>query len=313
MHDMYNYMSPGALGSHNGGLDFNDIVNPAARTFVEGLFGIRPDLPNRVIEIAPQLSPDWDNASVTTQYLKVVARGFRQRSGSGTSSLTIELQQGMACAGCTLKMKLPLRAAGLMNVTINGAPANFSCHAGFGQSVVTVVAVAPQVGAAVTAALQYENGLGYIRAVNVRGVAGEHIDLVLFPDGGTDTAVIESVSDPQGAFSSHTILQTGTVRGVLSDNASQYSLVSVTIRLGKSAGGPLLQQRLFKLNITRPASEAAAQAAKLEVSAAEARSSAFTFVNVSSLLNGDLRNIFHPAGGYVQPRPPTCACRTHSA
>jgi hypothetical protein len=38
----YRYAIPGGLGAHNGGTDFNDIVHPAARAMVEGLFGLRP-------------------------------------------------------------------------------------------------------------------------------------------------------------------------------------------------------------------------------------------------------------------------------
>ena len=66
-------MSPGVLGAHNGGTDFNDIVHPAARCFVEGLFGLRPDVPNRLVEIAPQIPSAWDNASVATPALIVNA------------------------------------------------------------------------------------------------------------------------------------------------------------------------------------------------------------------------------------------------
>jgi hypothetical protein len=236
---MYHYMSPGALGSHNGGLDFNDIVNPAARAFVEGLFGIRPDLPNRVIEVAPQLAPDWDNASVTTQYLSVVARGFRQHSGSGTTSVTVALQHEMAtCAGCTLRLRLPLRAAGLVDVTLNDEQANFSVAAGFGQSVVTVVATAPQsMGTAVTAALRYRDAIGYARAVQLRGVAGEPIHLNPIPAGvSAATVAVEKLEDPQSALLSHSIGADGVVRGVLMNESSQYSLVSVIVKLGESTG-----------------------------------------------------------------------------
>ena len=73
-------------------LDFNDIVNPAARTFVEGLFGLRPDVPNKVIKISPQLSPTWDNATLTTPYLKVHATGFRQALGTALGSTTVSIQ-----------------------------------------------------------------------------------------------------------------------------------------------------------------------------------------------------------------------------
>lgn len=70
------------------------------------------------------------------------------------------------------------------------------------------------------------------------------------------------------------------------------------IRMFVWTGGPLLQRRLFKLNVTRPAVVVAAQAAKVSVTAAEARASTFTMVNLTSLLNGQLqyaaqRNTMH--------------------
>ena len=309
VHDMYRYMSPGALGSHNGGLDFNDIVNPAARTFVEGLFGLRPDVPNKVIEISPQLSITWDNATLTTPYLKVAARGFRQGLGtdSGTTAVSVELKEAMACPGCLLKVALPLRATRLRDVTLNGKPCegqncSYNIAAGFGQSVVTVVTAAPRTGAGIEVALRYTNGLGYVRAVNLEGLSGGHIQLLV----GAGT--IERVDDPQRALASHSIGPNGTVSCVLS-SASGYSLVSVSVRVGTvdGGGGSLVQQRLFKLNVSNPATTA--QAAELMVTAAEARASIFTPLNISSSFNGNLRNIFHPKGGYLEPRPKTCASR----
>jgi hypothetical protein len=310
MHDMYRYISPGALGSHNGGLDFNDIVNPAARTFIEGLFGLRPDVPNKVIQISPQLSPAWDNASLTTPYVNVGASGFRQGQGtaSGTTAVSVELKKTMACPDCLLKVVLPLRATRLHEVSVNGeacggASCNYSVAAGWGQSVVTVLTAAPQAGMGIEVALHYSNGVGYVRAVNIAGSSGGQVQLHV------GAGAVERVDDPQRALASHSIEPNGTLSCVLSSNASGHSLVSVTVRVGSADdGGSLLQQRLFKLNVTDAASTKA-HAAKTTVPEQEARASVFTPLNISMLLNGNLSEIFHPHGGYLEPRPQTCASR----
>eukprot|EP01047_Picozoa_sp_COSAG01_P044334 COSAG01_NODE_3998_length_5447_cov_2.455871_2_plen_616_part_00 len=313
MHDMYRYMSPGALGSHNGGLDFNDIVNPAARTFIEGLYGIRPDVPNKVIEISPQLSPTWNNATLTTPYVQIAARGFIQRTETGTTAVSVQLKQALACLNCFLKVNLPLRATGLREVTVNGkacAGASYNCSysvaAGFGQSVVTVVMSAPPAGVGVEVALRYTGGLGYVRAVKLQGVSRGHVQL----DVGAGSTV-ERIDDPQRALASHSISPNGTISCVLS-NASGYSLVSVTVRVGAvdgQGGGRLLQTRLFKLNVTADPASTMARAARVTVTAAEASASIFTPVDISALWNGNLSDIFHPTGGYLEPRPKTCASR----
>ena len=49
---------PGDLGYPNGGTDFNDCASMFCRAVVEGLFGYRPDYPNGVVTIAPQLPAD---------------------------------------------------------------------------------------------------------------------------------------------------------------------------------------------------------------------------------------------------------------
>ncbi|MBN1783156.1 DUF4450 domain-containing protein [bacterium] len=46
--------------------DFADPVGVAARTVVEGLFGISPDLLNRMIRIRPGLPREWNHASLST-------------------------------------------------------------------------------------------------------------------------------------------------------------------------------------------------------------------------------------------------------
>ena len=186
------YMSPGVLGAHNGGTDFNDIVHPAARCFVEGLFGLRPDVPNRLVEIAPQIPSAWDNASVATPALIVNASGFRQAAYSalspenpsqGTTSVAVALNHAMQCPGCELRVHLPLRAVQLTGVTVDGvASTNFTVEEGFGQAVVVVrtqVAERPMVPVVVS--LTYKDPIGYKPAVKIAANAGDNVALFETP------------------------------------------------------------------------------------------------------------------------------------
>ena len=193
-HDMYYYMSPGTLGSHNGGTDFNDIVHPAARCMVEGIFGIRPNIPLGIIEIAPQLPPEWDNATVTTPDFVIVANGFQQASGSGRASVSVLLPR-LKCASCVLRIVIPLRAATLTGVLIDGrATSNYTVEAGWGQGLVHVLTAAPPLGSSVVAEIGYADGHGYARATKIAGVAGKEVYLSL----GDPSIAIDSLDDPQG-------------------------------------------------------------------------------------------------------------------
>ena len=181
--------------------DFNDIVHPAARALVEGLFGIRPDLPNRVIEIAPQLSPDWDNASVTTPQVSIVVKGWRQQLQSeGTSSLSVVLNDAMPCPGCSLRLVIPLRAAMLTHVMLDGQLChNYTVERGYGQALVVIHAEIPihPMTSPIVASIAYEASHGYIRAAHIRQVAGSEFNLDLSAGVTTYSWSVESVDDPQ--------------------------------------------------------------------------------------------------------------------
>ena len=222
--------------------------------------------------------------------------------------MSVGLRGSFACPGCALTVVLPLRAAQLIDVTLDGEACpggNYSVAPGFGQSVVTVSTTAPTEGASVTVSLRYGEAAGYARATKVEGVTGGRVELHI----GAGTTV-ERIEDPQRALASHTVAG-GIVSGVLSSEAVGHSLVSVVVRLGTGSGkdaAELTQRRLFKLNVTDPVGERE-HAAKVEVSHEEVKASAFTLLNITSLLNGNLSEIFHPHGGYKQPRPETCSSR----
>jgi hypothetical protein len=100
---------PGDLGFPNGGTDFNDCASMFCRTMVEGLFGYRPDYPNGMVTIAPQLPSGWDHAAIKTPDFSLDAARTIYR---------IELTRP-----ATLDLRLPVRARKLAAMTVNGAPA----------------------------------------------------------------------------------------------------------------------------------------------------------------------------------------------
>ena len=306
-------MCPGCLAAHNGGTDFNDIVHPAARALVEGLWGIRPDIPNHVIEIAPQLSPDWDNASITTPQVSIVVKGWRQKLHSdGTSSLSVALNDAMPCPGCMLRLVVPLRAATLKHILLDGQLYhNYTIERGYGQALVVIYAEVPthSMTVPIVASIAYDDSHGYIPAVHIRQTAGSEFDLDLAAGVTTYSWTVESLDDPQHFLKNWTVVG-GTVSVQLEPNRSGFGLLSVNVRLGTSATArsQSIQSRLFKLNISDPVAEAA-RAARVDVSRAEATAANWTSVDISPQLNGNLSEIFHPKGGYLEPRPKTCSAR----
>eukprot|EP01043_Picozoa_sp_COSAG02_P033121 COSAG02_NODE_2247_length_9379_cov_7.031358_8_plen_351_part_00 len=316
LRNRYKYMCPGCLAAHNGGTDFNDIVHPAARALVEGLFGIRPDVPNHVIEIAPQLSPDWDNASATTPQASIVVKGWRQKQQpQGMSSLSVVLNDALSCPGCTLRMVIPLRAATLKHVMLDGQLChNYTIERGYGQALVVIYAEVPlqSMTAPIVASIAYEDSHGYVPAVHIRQIAGSEFDLNLAAGITTYSWTVESLDDPQCFLKNWTVVG-DSVSVQLEPNRSGFGVVSINVRLGTSATArsQSIQSRLFKLNISNPVA-VAAHSARIDVSRAEASAAKWTSVDISPQLNGNLSGMFYPKGGYLEPRPKTCSARIGS-
>jgi hypothetical protein len=151
---------PGDLGYPNGGTDFNDCASLFCRTVVEGLFGYRPDYPNGVVTIAPQLPSDWDHASIHTPDVKIDV---------GRNRCHVELARP-----APIDLRLPVRARRLTAVTVNGQPCKWELLPGFGCSVVKVAVPA---GLSATVELTCEGSLPQYPAVAVETVIGGRPDL----------------------------------------------------------------------------------------------------------------------------------------
>ena len=209
-------------------------------------------------------------------------------------------------------MVIPLRAAMLTHVMLDGQLwHNYTVERGYGQALVAIHAKVPihPMTSPIVASIAYEASHGYIPAVHIRQVAGSEFNLDLSAGVTTYSWSVESVDDPQRFLKSWTVVG-GSVSVQLEQNRSGFGIISVNIRLGTSATGrsQSIQSRLFKLNISDPIA-AAAHAARVDVSQAEAGTSKWTMVDISPHLNGNLSDIFHPKGGYLSPRPATCSAR----
>jgi hypothetical protein len=170
---MYNRV-PGDLGFPNGGTDFNDCASMFCRSVVEGLFGYRPDYPNRMVIIAPQLPSDWDHASIKTPDFSLDADRTRYRI-----ALTRPAK---------LDLRLPVRARKLVAVTVNSLPSKWTLEPGFGCSVAKI-----ELGESksVTVELTCEQALPQFPAVSLESNVGEKLNL-----GVGDARVVEAAVPP---------------------------------------------------------------------------------------------------------------------
>lgn len=115
-----NIISPGGLSQPNCGIDFNDISSSFARAVVEGLFGYRPDYPNKTVRIEPSFPSSWDRA-----FMKTPAFTLQLKDHTWKLKLT---------RPAAVRFGLPIRAKKVRSVLVNGKPARFSIEpwAGYG-------------------------------------------------------------------------------------------------------------------------------------------------------------------------------------
>ena len=133
-----NFRSPGGLSHPNCSIDFNDLASMFCRAVVEGLFGYRPDYPNRVVRIEPAFPSAWDHASIRTPDF---ALAYRQ----GRYQLTL-------AKPAALRFRLPVRATKIKQVLVNGQAAKYTLEpwAGYGALLLDVPACAKAEVAIVT-------------------------------------------------------------------------------------------------------------------------------------------------------------------
>ncbi len=269
---------PGDMGHPAGGTDFNDCNSMFARYVVEGLFGYVPDYPDNLVKFAPQFPSDWDHASLKTPDFSL----NYQRDGA-----TIHLKLTVAHAA-PLEVQVPVSTRGIKAVTVDGKPAKWKLQPGFGRSVVEVEL--PSTSSA-DVAVTTNDALSVYPATYLSGNSGEPAKLQI------DDATIVDFHDPEGVLE-HGKISNGAITGTWSTNAGDHQV------FGLAKLGDAKQWRIFKVHVTDvKADQMLANKTNTDVSAG----AQFTPVNMTSQLNGDIREIYHQQ--YVSPRPNTCSLR----
>ena len=98
--------------------DFADPIGMAARSLVEGLFGIRPDALHGILRIRPGLPQAWNEAALT---VPDVAFDFKRQGDVDAYTITPAFARPLR-----LQLQVPARAAGIRAVTVNGQAAPWS-------------------------------------------------------------------------------------------------------------------------------------------------------------------------------------------
>jgi hypothetical protein len=269
---------PGDLGHPAGATDFNDCFSMFCRAVVEGLFGYSPDLPNNIVRVSPQFPAEWEHASIRTPDYSLKF----QRTGA-SASYRVELTKPFP-----MDVSLPVRAGKIAGVTLNGQPVKWEARAGFGESVVMV-----RTPAAKSALIEvsWRDPLPVAPAVEIVGKSGDAVTLA------AAGATITAFEDPQGVLSGAK-LASGKIGAMLTRNAGHH-LVLATVRTGDTE-----QRRLFKIEVTDAAAEAALAA---KTDPAIPKGAAWNCVDMGGAFNGDIRAIFQQQ--YLSPRPKTCSLR----
>jgi len=132
---MYQGGIPGGLSCHayaNGqqraNEEFADAISMFARTAVEGVFGILPEIQHGTINIAPGFPMDWNDASISTPDLSY----HFHKTNSG---ITLETKTAQPLR---IHYRVPIFDASLAAASINGSSVDVHIEPGIGGSFVDV-------------------------------------------------------------------------------------------------------------------------------------------------------------------------------
>lgn len=270
---------PGDLGYPAGGADFSDCVSPFGRIVVRGLFGYRPDYPANLVTIAPQFPHEWNHASMRTPDCSIDFRRI-----DNTDRIEIQLTHP-----APIELILPIHAAAIDSVRVNGEAVSPTISAGFGKALATIRIDAPSNHVVVEMTLNER--LAPVPAVEIESQV--NAPLVLKSDAGK----IISALDPQ-----HAIASTKPDNGVITtrtNNSAGHRTILTTVQRGKLE---LIQ--LVHLSTRNAAAEAEQQHLNLREAPADA---AWKPIDLTPALNADVRTIYQQE--YLSPRPNTVSLR----
>ena len=112
----------------NASLDFTDVTSTYLRLVVEGLYGIRINTLDDVVNIAPNFPSDWNSASLA---IKDISLNYNKIGNTEILDICCD-RQG------TKRIKLPMLSTQIETVLIDGKPARYQVQAGVNNSFVIV-------------------------------------------------------------------------------------------------------------------------------------------------------------------------------
>ena len=132
---IFNGPTPGGLSCHaytdgrqRANDEFADAISMWGRTVIEGLFGIVPKRPDGRIELTPLFPSDWPAASINTPHFSY---DFQRKPGE----VRVEWAAPVASS---VHLRLPLCAANVIGVSVNGKEADYRVEPGLGLTWVLV-------------------------------------------------------------------------------------------------------------------------------------------------------------------------------
>lgn len=115
-------------GSQSGHVDFTDVTSMYVRTAVEGLFGIKMDVPNQRATIQPAFPQDWEYASIDTDYL-----AYDYHKDGAKETMVIHSEKSLA-----YDIRLIAKDTKIKSVKINGSAVDYSLEPGIGHPWLTI-------------------------------------------------------------------------------------------------------------------------------------------------------------------------------
>jgi Domain of unknown function (DUF4450) len=274
----FNRLVPGDLGVNNGGTDFTDCASMFTRVLVEGLFGYRPDYPNKKVTVAPQFPKQWNDAAIKTPDVSIA---FNTTKNIINAAISLNKK-------AFIDFYLPLQITGIKKVLVNNLPVKWELLPGYGQSQLHL-----QLNEITEAKILIETaGLTAMhQPVTLKKNKGDTLVLKLF------NAKITGINNEQKVFSKLKIVN-GALYATVSAEKGNYAITTDVLV------GNLGQKRIIYLKVT---DKIAAEKEQSKIVTAIPSNPTWSLINMQQILNADVTTIFKQQ--YLSPRPNTVSVR----
>jgi hypothetical protein len=206
-----NHVTPGAFMCVYEGksVDFADTVSMFGRATVEGLFGIRPRMHERMVTISPGFPDDWREASIRTPDFS-----YEYRYCDGVESV-----RATSAQECEKELRLVARRNGVRCVRVDGNEAAYSIEPGIGHA---YIVVRSNIG--FTSEFEVEYSGAEPARFDLPEIVAERSTLTVSGRASGSAVRIVGVKDPQTVLSSFELSDDGGCRLVFGGDRGYHTL-----------------------------------------------------------------------------------------